>query len=113
MGCGYLGSERFGQPEIQNLDRAIVGDFHVRGLQGATNDATFVSVFKCFRKLLWDVESLVKLQGRTRGGTPWGAHADGQGKPCPYKAPRILSASVGPSTNSITNARNPPESSKP
>ena len=83
--------ERLGEPEVENLHRAVGPYLDVRGLQITMNDALVVGGLQCFSDLARDGE---RLFDRDRPGA-------------------IRSASVGPSTNSNTSARTPSDASRP
>ena len=83
--------QRLGQAEVQHLHGAVRPHLDVGGLQIAVNDALLVRRFERFGDLLRDRQRLVD---RDR--------------------PRAMrSASVGPSTSSITSAVMPPLFSRP
>ena len=75
-------SSAFAKPEIEHLHRVVVRHLHVRGFQIAVHDPALVRVFERVADLLRDRQRLSIGIG-----------------PC-----LMRSASVGPSTSSITNA---------
>ena len=83
--------KRLRKAEVQHLHRTVRADFDVRRLEIAMDDPLLVRRFERFSNLLRDRERLVE-----------------RNRPVP-----IRSASVGPSTSSITNARAPSDSSSP
>ena len=89
---GRSGFERFRQAEVEHLHGAVVAHLDVGGLQIAMDDALLVRGFERFCDLLRDRERLVE---RNR------------------VLCAIRSASVGPSTSSMTSAGMPVESSSP
>ena len=80
-GIGSGRRRRFRESEIENLDARAEDD--VRGLQIAMHDAALVRVRQRFRDLSSDAKRIFQLE----------------------RASAIRSASVGPSTSSITSAR--------
>ena len=84
------------QPEVQQLHHAVRRDLDVRGLQVAMDDPLFVRGF----------ERLGNLRRYRKRLTDWD-------RPCDVTRNPEMSASVGPSTSSMTKARIPSASSRP
>ena len=80
------------EAEVQHLHRAVGGQLDVRGLQVAVDDAALVGVLEGVGQLQRDRQRFVKRQREPRA---------------------IRSASVGPSTSSMTIARTSPSCAKP
>ena len=55
-----IACQRLRQTEIENLHRAVAGQFDVRGLQIAMDDAALVRVFERLGDLLGDRQRFVK-----------------------------------------------------
>jgi hypothetical protein len=55
--------ERLGQAEVQNLDRSVLCDLHVRRLEIAVNDPLFVCRLECLGDLAGDADGIANRQG--------------------------------------------------
>ncbi len=84
-------SRRFRQDEVENLDAIVAGHLDIRGLQVAMDDALFMRVFE--RSAIWRAMRRASSIGIA---------------PCAMR-----SASVVPSANCITSARDTPHPSRP
>jgi hypothetical protein len=58
-----IGHERFGEAEVEHLDRAVGPHLHVGRLQIAVDDALFVRGFECLGHLLRDRQRVIDPDG--------------------------------------------------